>query len=157
MAILPIYGFLLKTFGKSWLKSLISIKKLQKKFTDQNMTVFGFSGRSVKYKKREFYISWQESAVDLKFSPELDIVKTNLMAKFQPNQTNGCPGNWLFRLKYCPICKTPTTQVAELKFCIWSQMVNTYHWWKFQVKSTSGTWYKITRLCISQTGINFFL
>ena len=30
--------------------------------------------------------------------------------------------------------------MAELKFCIWSQMVNTYHWWKFQVKRHSRTW-----------------
>ena len=55
------------------------------------MTVFGFSGKSVKYTKREFYISRLESAMDLKFSPELDIVKTNLLAKFQPNRTSGCP------------------------------------------------------------------
>ena len=55
------------------------------------MTVFGFSGRSVKYTKREFYISRLESAIDLKFSPELDIVKTKLLAKFQQNRTSGCP------------------------------------------------------------------
>ena len=57
-------------------------KTTKNNFTDQNMTVFGFSGRSVKYTKREFYISRLESAIDLKFSPELDIVKTNLLAKF---------------------------------------------------------------------------
>ena len=55
------------------------------------MTVFGFSGRSVKYTKREVFTSRLESAIDLKFSPELDIVKTNLLAKFQPNWTSGCP------------------------------------------------------------------
>ena len=38
-----------------------------------------------------FYISGLESAIDLKFWPELDIVKTNLLAKFQPNRTSGCP------------------------------------------------------------------
>ena len=46
------------------------------------MKVCEFSGRSVKYTRREFYISRLESAIDLKFSPELDIVKTNLQAKF---------------------------------------------------------------------------
>ena len=47
---------------------------------------------------------------------------------------------WAFWVKYWPVCKIPTTQVAELKFCIRSQMVNTYHWWKFQVKRQSRTW-----------------
>ncbi len=55
------------------------------------MTVFLFFGQSVKYTKREFYISSLEGATDLKFSPELDIVKTKLLAKFQPNRTSGCP------------------------------------------------------------------
>ena len=60
-------------------------------FTDQNMTIWEFFDRSVKYTKRDFYISGLGKAIDLKFSPELDIVKTNLLAKFQLNRTSGCP------------------------------------------------------------------
>ena len=61
---------------RSRLKSLISIKKLRKNnFTDLNMTVCEFSDRSVKYTRREFYISRLGGAIDLKFSSELDIVE----------------------------------------------------------------------------------
>ena len=61
----------MKKFGKFRPKFLIAIKKLQKNdFTDQN-------------------ISGLVSVID--FSPELDIVKTNLPVKFKPNRTNGCP------------------------------------------------------------------
>ena len=66
-------------------------KTAKSNFTDQNMTVCGFSSRSLKYTEREFYISRLGTAIDLKFSPELDIVKTNLLAKFQPNRTSACP------------------------------------------------------------------
>ena len=37
---------------------------------------------------------------------------------------------WAFWVKYWPVCKIPTTQVAELKFCTW----------KFQVKSSCSSW-----------------
>ena len=62
------------------------------------------------------------------------------MGKISAKSDERLSGNWLFRLKYWPVCKIPTAQVAELKFCIWSQMVNTYHWWKFQVKRLRRTW-----------------
>ena len=55
------------------------------------MKVCEFSGWSVKYTRHEFYISRLGNAIDLKFSPELDIVKTNLLAKVQPNKTSDCP------------------------------------------------------------------
>ena len=42
-------------------------KNTKSNFTDQNMTIWEFPGRSVKYTKREFYISGLGSAVDLKF------------------------------------------------------------------------------------------
>ena len=62
--------FLMTTFGTSQFKSLISIKKIPKKVTDQTITVCKFPDRYVKYKKRHFYISELVSAIDLKFSPE---------------------------------------------------------------------------------------
>ena len=54
MAILPIYGFLLKT-----LTQILDFnqKTTKNNFTDQNMKVCEFSGQSVKYTRREFYIS----------------------------------------------------------------------------------------------------
>ena len=38
------------------------------------------------------------------------------------------------------VCKIPTKQVADLKFCKWSSFVNICHWWKFQVHSTCQSW-----------------
>ena len=43
---------------------------------------------------------------------------------------------WAFWVKYWPVCKIRTTWPTDLKFCTSSHMVNTYHWWKFQVKSS---------------------
>ena len=92
MAILPMYGFLLKNFGKISTQIFDFNQKTTKhNFTNQDMTILEFSGRSVKYTRREFYISRLGSAIYLKFSPELDIVKTNLLEKFQPNWTSCCP------------------------------------------------------------------
>ena len=51
---------------------------------------FSGCGQSVKYTKRDFYISRLGIAMDLTFSPELDIVNTNLLAKFQLKRTSGC-------------------------------------------------------------------
>ena len=42
---------------------------------------------------------------------------------------------WIYR----PVCKIPTRKVANLKFCTQAYIINTYHWWKFQVKSISGS------------------
>ena len=46
------------------------------------MTTWGFLNRSVKYTKHEFYICGLGSAIDLKFSAEIGIVKRNLLANF---------------------------------------------------------------------------
>ena len=40
---------------------------------------------------------------------------------------------------YRPVCKIPTRQVADSKFCTKTYIINIYHWCKFEVKSTSGS------------------
>ena len=40
---------------------------------------------------------------------------------------------------YRPVCKISTRQVDNLKFCTQTHIINTYHWWKFQVNIISNS------------------
>ena len=134
--------------GGFWWKTLVNLdpnprfqsKNYKKQFYWPEYDNLGVSRPVCKIHKTWFLYLRTGQGYWLEIFTRVRYCQNKLAGKISAKSDKWLPGNWLFRVKYWPVCKIPTTQVVELKSCIPSRMVNTYHWWKFQVKRSRRTW-----------------